>query len=109
MGVRVAGEEYVCLSGPMILAFPLPCSGLEGELISLRITVEPRLLEDLLETLSALDFPVNPQLYHRQARVSVEFPAYSAQVDQVREALRQNGFNPKSLELSTVLAMAQGG
>jgi hypothetical protein len=88
---------------------PFALFGLEGELISLRITVEPRLLEDLLETLSALDFPVNPQLYHRQARVSVEFPAYSAQVDQVREALRQNGFNPKSLELSTVLAMAQGG
>ena len=80
--------------------------GLEGELISLRITVEPKLLEDLLETLSSLDFPVNPQLYHRHAEVSVEFPAYSAHLDHVRDALRRNGFNPKSLELSAVLTMA---
>jgi hypothetical protein len=88
---------------------PFALFGLDGELICLRITVEPKLLEDLLETLSSLDFPVNPQLYHRHAQVSVEFPAYSAQVDQVRDALRHNGFNPKSLELSAVLAMAQGG
>ncbi len=88
---------------------PFALFGLEGELISLRITVEPKLLEDLLETLSSVDFPVNPQLYHRHAHVSVEFPAYSAQVDHVRDALRRNGFNPKSLELSTALAMAQGG
>jgi len=87
---------------------PFTLFGLEGELISLRVTVEPRLLEDLLETLSSLDFPVNPQLYHRQAQVSVEFPAYSAQVDHVRDALDRNGFNPKSLELSAVLTLAHG-
>jgi hypothetical protein len=85
---------------------PFALFGLEGELISLRITVEPKLLEELLETLSSLGFPVNPQLYHRHAQVSVEFPAYSAQVDQVRDTLRQNGFDPKSLELSAALAMA---
>jgi len=85
---------------------PFALFGLEGELMSLRVTVEPKLLEDLLETLSSLDFPVNPQLYHRQAQVSVEFPAYSAQVDQVRDALRQNGFDPNSLELSAAFAMA---
>lgn len=85
---------------------PFALFGLEGELISLRITVEPKLLEDLLETLSSLDFPVNPQLYHRHAEVSVEFPAYSSQVDHVRDALRRNGFNPKSLELSAVLTLA---
>jgi hypothetical protein len=82
---------------------PFALFGLEGELVSLRITVEPKLLEDLLEALSSLDFPVNPQLYHRHAEVSVEFPAYSAQVDQVRAALRHNGFNPKSLESAAVL------
>ena len=82
--------------------------GLEGELVSLCVSVEPRLLEDLLETLSSLDFPVNPQLYHRTGEVSVEFPAYSAQVKQVREALHANGFNPKTLELSAVLVPAHG-
>lgn len=80
--------------------------GLEGELVSLRITVEPKVLEDLLETLSLLDFPVNPQLYHRPAQVAVEFPAYSAQVEQVRDALRDNGFDPRSLEVSAVLTLA---
>ena len=83
---------------------PFALFGLEGELVSLRISVEPRLLEDLLEALSSLDFPVNPQLYHRTGQVSVEFPAYSSQLDHVRRALRDNGFNPKSL--SAVLAMA---
>jgi hypothetical protein len=87
---------------------PFALFGLEGELVSLRIRVEPRLLEDLLEALSSLDFPVNPELYHRTAQVWVEFPAYSAQVEQVRHALRTNGFNPQSLELSAVLTLAQG-
>ena len=80
--------------------------GLEGELVSLRITVEPKFLEDLLESLSSLNFPVNPQLYHRAAQVAVEFPAYSAQVEHVRDTLRDNGFNPRSLEVSAVLVVA---
>ena len=86
---------------------PLALFGSQGELVSLRITVEPRLLEDLLETLSTLDFPVNPQLYHRPAQVEVEFPAYSTQVDQVRESLRQHSFDTQSLEVSAILALAQ--
>jgi hypothetical protein len=81
--------------------------GLDGELISVQISVEPRLLEDLLEALANLDFPVNPQLYHHTAQVTVEFPAYSTQIDQVRAALRTHNFNPDSLELSRVLARAQ--
>jgi hypothetical protein len=85
---------------------PLALFGLEGELVSLRISVEPKLLEDLLEALSAVDFPVNPQLYHKPAQVTVEFPAYSSQVEQVREALRSNGFNAKSLEMSAGLSLA---
>jgi hypothetical protein len=52
-------------------AGPTPFS-LEGDLVSLRISVEPRLLEDLLEALAQLDFPVNPQLYHRPGQVTVE-------------------------------------
>lgn len=63
--------------------------GREGELVSLRIATEPKLLEELLEALASLDFPVNPQLYHRPTEVLVEFPAYSNQVERVREALSQ--------------------
>jgi hypothetical protein len=79
--------------------------GLEGELVTLAVSVEPRLLEDLLEALARLDFPVNPQLYHRAAHVTVEFPAYSARVDEVRDALRQHGFSPAGLEISRGLAL----
>ena len=86
-----------------------PLFGIEGELVSLRISVEPRLLEELLDALSSLDFPVNPQLYHRTAQVAVEFPAYSAQVEHVRDALRHNGFDPKSLEVAKALTVAGGG
>jgi hypothetical protein len=78
--------------------------GREGELISVSIATEPRMLEELLETLASLDFPVNPQLYHRTAEVRVEFPAYSRQIEQVREALRREGFDSESLEISRALA-----
>ena len=87
---------------------PLTLFGLEGELVSLRISVEPKLLEDLLEALSSLDFPINPQLIHRTAQVTVEFPAYSMQVDRVREALSLNGFNRNSLEVLEGLTLAAG-
>jgi len=65
--------------------------GLEGELVSLRISVDPKHLEDLLESLALLDFPVNPQLYHRPGQVTVEFPAYSTRVAEVRNAIRRYG------------------
>ena len=83
--------------------------GREGELISLSIATEPKLLEDLLEALAALDFPVNPQLYHRTAEVMVEFPAYSRQVEQVRQALLRQGFSPGAIQVSRPLASLQAG
>lgn len=79
-------------------------SGLEGELLRLSIAVEPKLLEDLLDALSHVDFPVNPQLYHRPAQVTVEFPAYSTRVEEVRHALREHGFPEQALEASRILA-----
>ena len=74
--------------------------GREGELISLSIATEPKLLEDLLEALAYLDFPVNPQLYHRPSEVTVEFPAYSTQVESVRDALAAEGFAPDGIRVS---------
>jgi len=76
---------------------------LEGELVSLRIAVDPKHLEDLLEALALLDFPVNPQLYHRPGQVTVEFPAYSARLVEVSDAIRSHGFNPETLEVSRIL------
>jgi hypothetical protein len=78
--------------------------GQQGELVSLSIATEPKLLEDLLEALASLDFPVNPQLYHRPIQVLVEFPAYSSQVEQVRDALLRQGFDASGIQLSRPLA-----
>jgi hypothetical protein len=80
--------------------------GREGELICLSIATDPRLLEDLLEALASLDFPVNPQLYHQVSEVRVEFPAYSLQVERVRETLHREGFDAGSLEVSRALGPA---
>jgi hypothetical protein len=82
--------------------------GREGELVSLTVATEPKLLEELLEALALLDFPVNPQLYHRPAQVLIEFPAYSSQVEQVRHALLRQGFDTASIQVSRPLARAQG-
>lgn len=66
--------------------------GSEGDLVSVRIVIDPRRLEDLLETLATADFPVNPQLYHYPPRVVVEFPAWASQIDCVRRLISANGF-----------------
>ena len=77
--------------------------GQEGELISLSISVDPKLLEELLEAVAQLSFPVNPQLYHRTGQVIVEFPAYSARIEEVRETLRAFGFDADALVSSPVV------
>ena len=87
---------------------PAALFGAEGELVSLSIAVEPRLLEDLLEALAKLTFPVNPELCHRPAQVTVEFPAYRSRVAEVRETLASNGFEAEGLRATGVLAAASG-
>jgi hypothetical protein len=84
--------------------------GIEGELVLVRISVDPRHLEELLDALAALDFPVNPELSHRPGLVTVEFPAYASHVGEVRAILKNCGFDPGSLSLvgmllSTVAAL----
>jgi len=81
--------------------------GQDGELVSVCVSVEPRLLEDLLEALAALEFPVNPQLYHQTAQVSVEFPAYAPHLEKIRGVLTRNGFDAATFTHQPVLARAQ--
>lgn len=79
-------------------------SPVEGELVSLCASVEPRALEDFLEALAEVPFPINPQIHHQaQAAVVVEFPAFSSRVDEVRGVLEQHGFNPATLEVRDML------
>lgn len=74
-------------------------SGSEGELVSVRVSAEPRALEEVLECLASLPFPVNPEIFHGVPTV-VEFPAWEAQLYGVRDALRAWGFDPGCFEVS---------
>jgi hypothetical protein len=59
----------------------------DGELWLVRLQVESRQLEDVLETLAALPFPVNPDLQHVGLKSIVEFPAYENRLATVTSAL----------------------
>ena len=92
--------------------------GTEGELVSIRITVEPRLLERLLDVLAELSFSINPQLYHDAAVVYVgpdggrhvepatiiEFPAWAGRVREIEVALARSGFDSACLSVKDMLA-----
>jgi hypothetical protein len=92
-------------------------SGIEGELIAVRISIEPRLLEKLLDALAGLEFPINPQIYHSAALVyvypdgtetvcpttTVEFPAYVGRLPEIKGALEAWGFDPASLAVKNML------
>ena len=81
-------------------AHPL-LSGREGELVQVRVSTDPRLLEDLLECLASVPFPTNPQIYHGRPTV-VEFPAYEQHLREVRSALRTYGFDGSSVQVSSM-------
>jgi hypothetical protein len=78
--------------------------GADGELILLYIDVEPKLLEDFLDLLARLDFPVNPDLHHHANCVTVSFPAYSGRIEEIRQLMSSYGFDPKSLVAEHALA-----
>jgi hypothetical protein len=77
-------------------------SGRHGELVQVRISTDPRLLEDLLECLAGVPFPINPSIIHGRPTI-VEFPAYQARLYEVRDALRTFGFEPESIAVSSML------
>ena len=77
-------------------------TGLEGELVLIRIRVEARLLEDLLEALAEVPFPLNPQIYHYPETV-VEFPAYSSRVTEIVTAITKRGFDAGQMQVANLL------
>ena len=97
--------------------------GREGELVSVSVTVEPRDLEGLLEALAALDFPINPQIYHDAAVVYVdrgggqreepativEFPAYADGLVKIRSVLEAAGFGSQAVSVSPMLDEIHAG
>ncbi len=73
------------------------------ELLMVRVVVASRDLEDLLETLAGLDFPVNPELNPCGGETMVEFPAYGDQLEEVYSVL------PEQARLETVAMSAEIG
>ncbi len=80
--------------------------GTQGELISVRISIEPRLLEQLLDVLARLDFPINPQLYHAAGAATVEFPAWGGRLTAIADALR-SGLPEAILNVTSMLEALQ--
>jgi hypothetical protein len=84
-------------------AFPAPSlNGADGELVCVRISVDPRELEEILECLAGVSFPVNPQIYHGVPTI-VEFPAWGGRLDELRESLRNFGFDPSAVAVQDML------
>ena len=97
--------------------------GSEGELVSVSVAVKPRELEDLLEALAALDFPINPEIYHDAAIVCVEhdgrqglepstlveFPAYAEKLPTIRAVLATYGFAGDVMSVSAMLDEIHAG
>ncbi len=101
---RIAWKGSSCMSvWPASEGAAPALFGSEGELILLHISIEPKLLEDVLEVLARLDFPVNPELHHKPNSVTVEFPAWSGRVENVRNLLKSAGFDPACLAISHAL------
>ena len=89
----------------------------EGALISVSVNVEPRFLEDLLEALARLQFPINPQIYHdaavryvypdgreeMQPTTLVDFPAYAGRLPEIRRVFESCGFSPDDLHVTSML------
>ena len=97
--------------------------GREGELVSVSVAVNPRELEELLEALAALDFPINPEIYHDalivyvmhdgEQRIEpctlVEFPAYANRLEKIRTVLESYGFASDRIAVSAILDEIHAG
>jgi hypothetical protein len=87
------------------------------------VAVEPRELEDLLEALAALDFPINPEIYHdavivyvkrdgeqrTEPSTLVEFPAYAGRLAKIRAILESAGFAGDRMAVSAILHEIHAG
>jgi len=73
------------------------------ELLMVRVMVASLDLEDLLETLARVDFPVNPELIPCGGETMVEFPAYGDQLEEIYSVL------PEEARVETVAMLAEIG
>jgi hypothetical protein len=88
---------------------PAALFGAEGELVSVQIAIEARLLERLLDVLANLEFPINPEIRHAAGPATlVEFPAWSGRLDGIRVAVARAGFEPRCLQVHSMLEEIAG-
>ncbi len=94
----------------------------DGPLVSVSIDVDARRLEPLLEALAHLPFPINPEIYHDATVVYrsaggveetrettlVDFPAYAGRMAEVRQTLESYGFDPSSVQVTSMLEEIRG-
>jgi hypothetical protein len=81
----------------------LSLAGAEGALVSVSVSVEPRRLEQLLDALAQLEFPINPAIYHDVPSTLVEFPAYENCLPEIRRMLESHGFPAASIHATAML------
>lgn len=78
--------------------------GTLGELILVRVAIDWRSLEDLLEALARAPFPVNPEIQHGNPSTIVEFPAYQSDLTEIRNLLATAGLGECRIEAANMLA-----
>lgn len=86
-----------------------PLHTFEGELLDLSVSVELRRLEGLLDALSGLPFPVNPEIVHPAGTnpahsVAVRFPAYQRRMPGLIRSLEEAGFTRDLLTVRAALS-----
>ena len=81
--------------------------GSEGELVLVRISVDPRYLEEALEAIAQLSFPVNPQIYHTRPSI-VEFPAYRSHLDEIESVFHEVPLRDGAIQASPMLEAIAG-
>ena len=79
-------------------------AGRDGELVLIRITVEPRALERLLESLAETSYHLNPQVFPNSPEgARVEFPAYESWIGLIGEGIRKSGLEPVEFEATRMI------
>ena len=71
------------------------------ELLMVRVTVPAQELEDVLDMLAGLRFPVNPELFSSGGETMIEFPTYGHQLKEVYSIL------PEQARVETITMFAE--
>jgi len=77
--------------------------GAGGNLVIVRVRVDSRRLEDLLEALASADFPINPEIRHGYPETVVEFPAYENQIAEIRRLTETAGVQEADLDMANMM------